>query len=270
MLDIRLPYVLPTLAALFCSLPAYAELRPSEAVTLMVQAMQTQPDAQRTSLTRPIIERMTSEDLSDTELFFKGEAHFLNFEPEPARDAYWELRDRSDNIGRVSAQRLMTIRVNAFGMIDEVLENDLPRYRERFGVRPYDRYGVTYAVSRAARQLADRGEPDRALDIVADEVHRHDRFDAPYMAYELPAQFMELAARQGRAEEFHRLLAWVTDGLEAARANEPRPGPAAAVEALPGTGIFSLFADRRYDDYLWSAEFERLRAKLGNEGSPGD
>ena len=67
---------------------ALAELKPSEAVTLMVHAMQYQPDANRTALTGPIIERMATDDLSETELFFKGEAHFLNFEPEPARDAY--------------------------------------------------------------------------------------------------------------------------------------------------------------------------------------
>ena len=84
-------YVLLLLLALSqVAIAADPDLLPSEVTTLINQAMRFQPEAKRTSLTGPVISRMIRSDLSKIEFFLQGEAHFLNLEPEPARDVFWE------------------------------------------------------------------------------------------------------------------------------------------------------------------------------------
>ena len=194
----------------------------------------------------------------------KGEVHFLTLAPVESRDEYWEFRNRDDDLGRVAWQRLMVIRINGFQMTDQVYERDIPRYDERFGIRADDRYGITFPIQRTAELLADRGDTEQALDLVAGHVRAHDRFDAPYSAYALPGQFFELAAENGRADEFRDLNDWVLDGLGAAieqRLQNPSDeGPKAS--GIPGEIFFSLFADRKLDSYEWTGEFLKLRDRI--------
>ena len=145
---------------------ANEKLSTIETATLINHALRYQPDAKRRDITTPFSERIRTDNLSDMELFFKGEWHFLHLEPEPARDAYWEFRDRSDSMGRVAFQRLMVIRINAFGMIAELLEKDIPEYNRRFPVNPYDRYGITFPVSRTASAMIEQDRADEALDLI--------------------------------------------------------------------------------------------------------
>ena len=245
-----------------------AELLPSETTTLMIRAMQHNPAAERTTITQPIIARMQSDNLSEIEHFLKAEAYFINFEPEPARDAYSAFRERDDDFGRVALQRLSIIRINAFGMVGDVVGHDIPIYRERFGISAFDRYGISYPLAQAARQLAAKGKEKQALDLVVDEVKRHYAFDAPYSAYRLPDQFMDLAEEQGRGQEFRLLRQWVADGVGGAlkaRLGKVRPAKRRAL-SLPGSMLGTLFDDQHLDFNDWTAEFLKLDLQLKQMG----
>jgi hypothetical protein len=240
------------------------DLLPSEVTTLINQAMLFQPEAKRTSLTGPIVSRMKTNNPSEIEYFLQGEAHFLNLDPEPARDVFWEFRNKSGNIGRVAAQRLMIIRINAFSMVEEVIEQDIPAYRNRFKSHVDDRQGITFPVMRAAMQLLERNETNRALDLLVEEVRLHDKFDGPYAAYQLPGRFMSVAEKNGRGKEFRELQRWVLAGLDEAikqrLAVQSEPGKNRL--EIPGVVFRSLFADQHLDYYDWTAEFLRLRAAI--------
>ena len=240
------------------------DLLPSEITILVNHAVEAEPGVDRNSVTTPLIARMKTDDLPEMERFMKGEVHFLHLQPEESRDEYWEFRNRDDDLGRVAWQRLMVIRINAFQMVDELLDRDIPRYEERFGVRADDRNGISFPVQRTAELLAKRGDADRALDLIAHHVRLHEQFDAPYSAYALPGQYYSLAEENGRAEEFEELNQWVRDGLnktiDERLANPKDDGPKAS--AIPGAVFFSLFADRKLDFYEWTGEFLKLRGRI--------
>ena len=246
------------------TIAADPDLLPSEVTTLINQAMHFQPEAKRTSLTGPVISRMIRSDLSRVEFFLQGEAHFLNLEPEPARDVFWEFRNEPGNFGRVATQRLMIVRINAFSMVEEVIAKDIPAYRNRFKNRADDRQGITFPVMRTAMQLLERNEIDRALDLLVEEVRLHDKFDGPYAAYQLPGRFMSVAEENGRGQEFRELQRWVLAGLDDTirhrLASRPKPGNKSL--EIPGVVFRSLFEDQNLDYYDWTAEFLRLRAVI--------
>ena len=260
------PKLLAACLALVLPLAVQADenLLPSEITILVNHALEAQPGVDRKSVTTPLIARMQTADLPDMERFMKGEVHFLHLQPEESRDEYWEFRNRDDDIGRVAWQRLMVIRINAFQMVDVLLDRDIPRYEKRFDVRADDRHGISFPVQRTAELLAERGDAKRALDLVAHHVRQHDRFDAPYSAYALPGQFFSLAEENGRDEEFAEMNQWVLEGLNAAiderLANPKNDGPKPS--DISGALFFSLFADRKLDFYEWTAEFIRLRDKI--------
>jgi hypothetical protein len=158
----------------------------------------------------------------------------------------------------------MIIRINAFSMVEEVIEQDIPAYRNRFKSHVDDRQGITFPVMRAAMQLLERNETNRALDLLVEEVRLHDKFDGPYAAYQLPGRFMSVAEKNGRGKEFRELQRWVLAGLDEAikqrLAVQPEPGKNRL--EIPGVVFRSLFADQHLDYYDWTAEFLRLRAAI--------
>jgi len=240
------------------------DLSPSEAVTLINFALQRQPGADRISITTPYIERMRTDVSTEMELFFTGESHFLHLQPEPARDVYWEFRKRSDSFGRVANQRLMVIRINAFGMVSELLEKDIPEYHRRFPVQANDRFGISFPVSRTALALIERDRANDALDLIVRHVQRHDAFDSAYTAYQLPGQFIEVARENGRTREFIDLHHWVVSGLDEAieRRRNSDAGQIVQVEKLPGSVFRSLFEDSDLGYHGWTAEMTVLRDRL--------
>ena len=251
------------------------ELLPSEATVLINHALEATPGIDRRSITTPIVGRVRTEGLSEIERFMKGEVYFLHLQPEESRDAYWEFRDRNDDLGRVAWQRLMVIRINAFGMVDDLLDIDIPQYEEKFGIRSDDRFGMSFPLQRTADALIERGEIERALDLIVDHVQKHDEFDAPYAAYALPGQFFEVASQNGRADQFAKLNEWVLQGLNAAindRNDTESSGP--SNKEIPGEVFFSIYADRSLDSYQWTAEFIKLRDTIqagvaSVRGTPG-
>ncbi len=243
---------------------ADGSLLPSEVTVLARHAILANPSAGRKTITVPLVARMQTDGLSEIERYMKGEAHFLNLEPEESRDEFWNFRNRDDDLGRVANQRLMVIRINAFQMVDELLEKDIPNYRERFGSRANDRYGITFPVSRTALLLIDRGDVDVALDLVVEEVRRHDKFDAPYTAYTLVGQFFSTAREHGRGAEFAELHDWIVAGLSDVIAKRlATPGKDAPQDVgLPGFVFSSLYEDRRLGYVDWTAEFIKLRDRM--------
>lgn len=243
---------------------ADAALQPSEVTVLINNAMRYQPALARKVLTEPLLARMAVPDDTETEQFLRGEVHFLNLDPELARDAFWAFRMRDDILGRVATQRLLIIRINAFAMVDELLGSDIGEYHKRFPVRPDDRFGITFAVSRTAALLADQGRADEALDLVIDEVRLHDKFDSPYTVYRLPAQFMEMARKIDRENELQDLRDWVVSNFEQAlqqrlEADAELPPP---TDKVAGVVFRSMLADQEMDKYDWTAAFMRMRDQL--------
>jgi hypothetical protein len=245
------------------------ELWPSEAVTLINHSLQTNPGAKRREITAPFVERMRTDDLSEMEMFFKGESHFLDLQPEPARDVYWEFRSRSDLLGRVALQRLMVIRINAFSMISDVLEKDIPEYRRRFPVQANDRYGITFPLSRTATALIEKDRAMEALDLIVEHVNLHDEFDSAYTAYRLPGQFLEVARQNGREAEFVELHKNAIAGLDAAinKRLTATPVEADPIEKIPGIVFRSVFEDSDLTFHRWTAEMMVLRDELQSMGS---
>ncbi len=249
-------------------LAANGELLPSEVTVLINHAMRANSDVERKTLTTPIVARMQTDELSEIERFMKGEVHFLHFQPQASRDEFLAFRDRDDDLGRVANQRLMTIRINAFQMVDELVNDDIPIYRRRFGPRIDDRFGITFPITNTANQLAARGDVDDALDLIVAEVRAHDQFDGPYTAYGLAGQFMHMAVDAGRGEEFLQLNKWVLNGLT--RTIESRlkvhdHGGGQTFD-VPGTVFFTLFDDRRLGYHDWTAKFMRLRDRIAAGG----
>lgn len=261
--------LVPFAMCLILSASLYAaerELLPSEVTVLINHAVRANPETERTALTTPIVARMRTENLGETERFMKGEVHFLHFQPQESRDEFWPFRDRDDDLGRVANQRLMIIRINAFRMIDDLVNNDIPNYRRRFGPRADDRFGITFPVTRTAQQLAERGDADAALDLVVEEVRVHDRFDSAYTAYSLPGQFMQLAIDEGRGDEFLKLNTWVIDGLNEAIDTrlKVRNHDAGQPLDLPGIVFSSLFDDRQHGYHDWTAKLMQLRDRIAD------
>ena len=257
---------------LTCNSFAASALSPGEFTILVNHALEAEPGVDRKSVTTPLLARLDTDDLAQIQRFLKGEVHFLHLQPADSRDEYWRFRDRHDALGRVAWQRLMIIRINGFGMVDELLQQDIPEYTRRFEIQPDDRYGISFPIQRTAELLAERDEADRALDLVAEHVRQHDRFDAPYVAYALPGRFLALAAENGRAREFRELNDWVLAGLDAAIAerleNPVDDGPQPS--GIPGEIFFSLFADRKLDSFEWTGEFLKLRTRIASaRGRPG-
>ena len=255
---------LVTLPVANSAIAATDELSTIEAATLINHALQYQPDANRRDITTPFAERIRTDNLSEMELFFKGEWHFLNLEPEPARDAYWNFRNRNDSMGRVAFQRLMVIRINAFGMIPELLEKDIPEYNRRFPVRPYDRWGITFPVSRTASALVEQDRANEALDLIVSHIKLHDEFDSAYSAYRLPGQFLDIARQNGRTGEFVQLHKNAVAGLDATiqRRLASKPVETRRNEKLPGIVFRSLFEDSHLNYHQWTAEMMQLRDEL--------
>lgn len=254
-----------TLAGSQCPAAEPGLLLPSEATTLMSRAIRVSPATARQEITRPIVARMQTTGLDLEERFLKSEAHFMDFDPEQARDGFWEFIQRSDAFGRVAMQRIMVIRVNAYQRFEQVLSEDIPEYRRRFGIDPNDRSGVSYPLAQVANWLIEQGEADRALDLVVEEVRAHRQFDAPYFAYTLPVQFMEAARAAGRGDEFAALLDWCRHGLSTAIKQRTRPDATPSRpsgDPLAGDTLGTLFYDRMLNAHHWTAEFLALRARM--------
>ena len=73
---------------------------------------------------------MRTEDLSEIERFFKGEAHFLHLQPNDSRDRFWEFRDRDDDIVVfLNGQRVWVNNVPrglGLGRAREIIPNSYP------------------------------------------------------------------------------------------------------------------------------------------------
>ena len=158
----------------------------------------------------------------------------------------------------------MVIRINAFGMIAELLEKDIPEYNRRFPVNPYDRYGITFPVSRTASAMIEQDRADEALDLIVEHVQLHDEFDSAYTAYRLPGQFLDVARQNGRATEFIELHNNAVAGLDAAinKRLVAKPATVEQVERLPGIVFRSLFEDSDLNFHQWTAEMMELRDQL--------
>ena len=83
-------------------------LLPSEFTILVNHALEAEPGVDRKSVTTPLIARLRTEGLAQTERFMKGEVHFLHLQPEESRDEYWEFRNFDDDFGRVARFRAIS------------------------------------------------------------------------------------------------------------------------------------------------------------------
>lgn len=241
-------------------------LLPSEAATLMRAAMDRHPEAPRRDNTAPYAARVPNAEYEGDERFMKGELHFMNFEPEPSRDAFWPFRFEPGLRGRVATQRLMIIRLNAFSMLDEVLEEDLPRYLEGYAPIPEDRHDEAYPVQIIAGKLIERGETERAFDLVERTVRRHGDIRSPHTAHLLPALFLEASRKAGETARMHRLMddsiRGLGQALERRRAARPENAARPGVPQMPGAVLFGPFEDQRLSYDQWTLLYEQLLRRL--------
>ncbi|MBR9814010.1 hypothetical protein GYB61_09175 [bacterium] len=239
-------------------------LLPSEATLLINRALDQQADAPRRSITGPYVRRIDATVESASEKFYQGEIAFLDFRPDAAFEAFTQAASGDSDIARVANQRLLIIRVNAYEQYDAVVKEHAPAYRQRFPIRPDDRYGISYPLLQVAAHYFRSGRGDEALDIIRKEVMAHDAFEAPYLAYSLPLRAMAHAKDAAQRTALLELAGWAKDGLDLAiearlkQSNwQPPAGPSVAAP-VRGT----LLEDQTLGGHQWTAEFMQLRDRI--------
>lgn len=188
-------------------------LLPSEALVLMYNAVDQNPDVSRIDNTLPYLERVITTNLSPDEQFYLGEVYFWDFKPREAEEAYKPFLDEEGKRGRSAWQRTMQIKFRAYDLHAEV-EEDIKKYRDRFKPMPEDRYGLFGQVYNVASLYQGKNDHEKVLYLVTEELNTLN-YEGAYTSFQLPAYFIESYKALGKHEEAIELLRSAKAGLEA-------------------------------------------------------
>ncbi|MBO3697026.1 hypothetical protein [Roseivirga sp. E12] len=200
-----------------------SKLLPSEALVLMYNAVDLNPDKKRIDNTKPFQSRVITEGLSGDEIFYLGETYFWNFMPKEAAEAYGQFLEEDSPRGRASWQRYLQIQFRAFEKHD-LVEQKLSEYRKKFKPVPDDRYGIYGQVINVANLYVKRGEHKKVLELINQELE-YVNYDGAYNSLLLPAYFHASYRSLGKVDEAVKTLknamAGLTETLEKRKQNAP-------------------------------------------------
>ncbi len=188
-----------------------SKLLPSEALVLMYNAVDLNPDKKRIDNTKPYQSRVITEGLTGDEIFYLGETYFWNFMPKEAAEAYSQFLEEDSPRGRASWQRYLQIQFRAFDKHD-LVEEKLADYREKFKPTPTDRYGLYGQVFNLANKYQKLGEHEKVLTLINQELQYVD-YSGAYNSLQLPAYFHVSYRKLGKVNEAVKLLKNARQGL---------------------------------------------------------
>ncbi|OEK01084.1 hypothetical protein BFP97_05995 [Roseivirga sp. 4D4] len=188
-----------------------SKLLPSEALVLMYNAVDLNPDKKRIENTKPYQSRVITEGLQGDEIFYLGETYFWNFMPKEAAEAYSQFLEEDSPRGRASWQRYLQIQFRAFDKHDFV-EEKLSEYRKKFKPTPDDRYGIYGQVINVANLYLERGEHEKVLELINEEL-AYINYGGAYNSLLLPAYFHASYRSLGKVDEAVTALKKAKAGL---------------------------------------------------------
>lgn len=240
-----------------------SKLLPSEALILMYNAVDLNPDKERIENTRPFQARVITEGLSDDEVFYLGETYFWNFMPKEAEAAYKNFLEEDSPRGRASWQRYLQIQFRAFNQ-HEFVEEQIKAYREKFKAIPEDRYGMFGQIYNVADRYRKMGEHEKVVQLIKDEWEYLNRNGA-YASFQLPAYFIDSFNALGKNKEAIDLLAKAKEGLEKTlqerKAKTPENEFQYVVHSRPVSGMDTIMTEKLSHSQM-SEKFEWLITSL--------
>lgn len=199
------------------------KLLPSEALALMINAVDSNPQIKRIDNTKPFLPRVITTGLSEKEQFYLGEVYFWNLMPKESLKAYEPLLKNRGNIGRASWKRTMIVLFNGYNKFDQV-EAQLKEFREIFKATPEDRVYLFFQVFSVANRYKDLGNHKKVVELINDEINEFDN-DGAFLSYRLPIFFIESYKAIGKKQEALKILQTAKDKLTKALENRKKNMP---------------------------------------------
>ena len=222
------------------------KLLPSEALVLMYNAVDLNPEKQRIENTKPFQSRVITEGLEGDEIFYLGETYFWNFMPKEAAQAYENFLEEDSPRGRASWQRWLQVQFRAFDKHDYV-EEKLRDYREKYKPIPKDRYGLFGQVYNLANKYKAAGEHEKVVQLIKDEIEYLD-YDGAYASFQLPGIFFGSFAQTGKTQEAVSMIQGAITGLQktldSRKANIPEKEFAFVVHSAPVRNMDNVMTEK--------------------------
>ena len=180
------------------------KLLPSEAVTLMIKAVDTNQQKKRRDNTRRFLPRVITKGLSEEEQFYLGEVYFWGLKPKEALKAYEPILKNRGKFGRAAWQRNMVVLFRGFNEFDKV-EAQLKEYRKLFKPSPSDNAHLYGPVFLVANRYKTAGNHQKVIELISDEISEFNDNGA-YISYQLPIRFIDSYKAVGKKDEALKIL----------------------------------------------------------------
>ena len=188
------------------------KIAPTEVLHRMIQEMLAHPDRPQGENTQKFLELADTTVRGRVERAALGEAYFLAFEPDGAKEVFRTLSEGTDAIARLAWKRLIRITFAAESRADES-ERMLNEFYRRFKPEPDDAgYGSQHARDLAGYWLG-QGDTARALGFIVRE-YQALPLNGPYVGLTLPGRMQDVFAKAGRADEAAQLTRRALEGLQ--------------------------------------------------------
>ncbi len=202
-------------------------LLPSEAMVLMLNAVENRSDAttrtEMQTVTARYLPRVVTDNLMRFELFKLGDIYMFALMPEEARDVFLPFLDGDDLYSRAAWQRIIQIRFRAFDMYEQVLK-DMESFRKRFPPVPVDREYLFSQVRNIGGMYTKQERHEDVVEAITTELDALD-YTGAYKSFELPGAFMSSYVAIGKKklamEQLKNAIAGLGKTLAQRCANPP-------------------------------------------------
>jgi hypothetical protein len=205
-----LPLIIISAATILSSRPKVAAqvsneaaLLPTEALHFIFQELVDQPTRQK-EIAEKYLSRVSTTNLKSAEQFALGEVYFVALKPKESTEVYEKFISGHDMRARMAWQRVILMKIRAFEKVDEA-EKEIYQYRKRFPADEKDLFHLAYPVSSLARYYADKGDHERVVKLISDEIESLPS-NAPYYSFGMVATFFESFKNVGKEEAAIRML----------------------------------------------------------------
>lgn len=188
------------------------KLLPSEVISLIYDSIDKERGKARLDVITKYIPRMITEDLSKEEQFYMGEVYFWNLNPVESDEAFKPLLNEVNLFSRAAWQRVLIIWIRGFGKLNEA-EAQLAKYRSAYSKNPSDLTGIHYAVSNLAGSYKDKGDHEKVVSLVTEEINALD-YEGAYSSYLLLSTFFDSFKEAGKEREAIKMIEGAISGLK--------------------------------------------------------